>query len=182
MSLIGNTLLDKIVRVWKITNPAEILSKLNEDIQVMLRQKETNNNNGMDMSIINWEYLDNGKVKLEFAGAKNSLLYIEPNSHEMKEVKGDRKSIGGLQKSFQIFAFHEVILEKCTSIYLGSDGLEDQNNFKRKKFGRKRLIKTLCENVQQTFSAQQAIIETALETHMQGTTQRDDILWLGLKL
>lgn len=182
MSLIGNTLLDKIIRVWEVMNPAEILSKLNEDIQIMLRQEETGNNSGMDMTIIIWEEFTNGQVKLEFAAAKQELFYIEPQAEEIKELKGDRKFIGGKIREHQTFSNHCLTLEKGTLLYLGSDGLEDQNDNKRKKFGRKRLKSLLLENSKLPLDSQKEIIENALQEHMQSTIQRDDILWMGIRL
>lgn len=182
MSLIGNTLLDKIVRVWEILNPADILSKLHNDIQIMLRQEETNNNYGMDMVVITWETLKNNNIELRFAGAKNSIYYLEPNSQEIKELKGDRQSIGGKIKTKLRFTTHTLEIPRNTYLYLGTDGLEDQNNLKRKKFGHKRLIALLLENAIHPFHKQKEILENTLEAHMKDATQRDDILWMGFKV
>lgn len=182
MSLIGNTLLDKIVRVWEILNPADILSKLHNDIQIMLRQEETNNNYGMDMVVITWETLKNDNIELRFAGAKNSIYYLEPDANDLKELKGDRQSIGGKLNRKLTFTTHTLELTPDTYLYLGTDGLEDQNNPKRKKFGHKRLIELLLENSFHPFHKQKEILETTLKAHMKDSSQRDDILWMGFRL
>ena len=72
MTLIGVNLLDKIIRVWGITDPASILTRLHEEVQIVLRQQETGNRDGMDMVAITLEQQEN-KTLLTFSGAKNNL-------------------------------------------------------------------------------------------------------------
>lgn len=182
MSLIGNTLLDKIVRVWHILNPAEILSKLHEDIQIMLRQKETRNNGGMEMSVIVWEALPNQKIQVRFAGAKHALYYITPQDSQIKQIKGDRQFIGGLQKAHKIFTVHDLELNAGTTLYCGTDGFADQNNLQRKRIGRDLLLDTILANAHLPLSLQKNALENLLSGHMGDASQRDDILWMGIKL
>lgn len=182
MSLIGNTLLDKIVRVWKILEPAQILTKLHEDIQVMLRQEETGNNNGMDVCLVVLEKLADEQTKVIFSGAKNSLIYFPVDSVQACFLEGDRKSIGGEQNEKKFFTNKEVILAKGSVIYLASDGFEDQNDKKRKKFGKKRLVDLLEKNNHLPLAQQQEVLENALKLQMENTNQRDDITLIGVKL
>lgn len=67
-------------------------------------------------------------------------------------------------------------------IYLGSDGLEDQNNKKRKKLGRKKLKSIVQDYHNLPLDKQKEIFEKTLDEHMQDEFQRDDILWMGLRL
>ncbi|MEO1655960.1 MAG: SpoIIE family protein phosphatase, partial [Bacteroidota bacterium] len=119
---------------------------------------------------------------LTFAGAKNPLFYIRPNYTEIQEIKGDRLSIGGQLKGNQSFTRHEIILEEQTLIYIGSDGFEDQNNAKRKKLGKSRLKRNLLKIANLPLSVQRNHLEFFLKEHMKGTTQRDDILLIGVLL
>lgn len=180
MTLIGNTLLDKIVRVWKIVDPAKILDRLHEEIQIVLRQEETKNTSGMDVVVLSIEPHDDQHQKVIFAGAKNPLYY-SIDLKDIEVIKGDRKAIGGLQPSFN-FTSHEVLLPKGSLIYAGSDGLQDQNNRKRRVLGSKNLIAHLKQNMHLPLSEQHTEIEKMLERHMLGTTQRDDILFMGMRL
>ncbi|SFF55742.1 GAF domain-containing SpoIIE family protein phosphatase [Thermoflexibacter ruber] len=59
MSMIGNTLLHKIIKEKGVHNPAQILSYLHEDIISLLRQKEERNKDGMDVSICLFEKHNN---------------------------------------------------------------------------------------------------------------------------
>jgi serine phosphatase RsbU (regulator of sigma subunit)/tetratricopeptide (TPR) repeat protein len=185
MTLIGNTLLDKIIRVWNIFDPAQILTRLHEEVTIMLRQKETKNNNGMDLVLIMVESEPVSPPKeytISFCGAKNSLYYFLPNNPELQELKGDRKSIGGEQNDETVFTTQTITLPSGSMLYLGSDGIEDQNDAKRKKFGSKRLRALLAEVVDMPTDQQQETIESNLAQHMEGTHQRDDMLLIGVRL
>jgi serine phosphatase RsbU (regulator of sigma subunit) len=86
MSLIANNLLDKIIRVWDIYSPEEILERMHQEVQIVLRQNETDNNSGMDMGILVMERNENG-AKILFAGARRPMYYILPQSNEVEELK-----------------------------------------------------------------------------------------------
>ncbi len=178
MSLIGNTLLDKIIRVWKILDPAQILERLHQEIKIVLRQEETGNNYGMDISLLCLEKQDQALYKLTFAGAKSIMYLMRPDEMQLK-VKGDRRSIGGFQNESICFTNQKFKLCQGDFICVGSDGFVDQNNKRRKSFGEKRLMSLLKEISTQPVDLQKKRLEEALQAHMKGTTQRDDILLLG---
>ncbi len=182
MTMIGNTLLDKIIRVWHITNPAVILERLHAEIQTVLRQNETDSVNGMDAVIVVLEKTDDQQTKITFAGAKNPLYYLPFDKGELVEIPGARKSIGGIQDTSKQFTNHIIHLPPKSMLYLGSDGLQDQNDKNRKKFGKKRLIQLLNEVAHLPLDQQRQIIEANLSKQLQETTQRDDILWIGMRL
>ncbi|TAH20284.1 MAG: hypothetical protein EAZ08_06545 [Cytophagales bacterium] len=183
MTLIGNTLLDKIIRVWRITSPEKILARLNDEVRVVLRQEETKNFiDGMDMSIISMKSIENEQVHISFAGAKNNLYYCSAEDSQIQTVRGSRKSIGGSQNSKIFYENNEIILPLGSTIYLGSDGLQDQNNMMRTRFSERKLISVLQENCLLPLSVQQENIEKILDNYMAGTDQRDDILWVGIKI
>ena len=76
----------------------------------------------------------------------------------------------------------EIKLPANTVVFMGSDGLEDQNNRERKKFGRKRLKYLLTEIAHLSSAKQQLRIEEELDKFMSGVEQRDDILWIGFRV
>lgn len=182
MTMIGNTLLDKIIRVWNITDPASILERLHTEIQIVLRQHETHNINGMDAVVVALQTLDATKVQLTFSGAKSPLYYSIAGASTLQQLYGNRKSIGGIQDETRKFTNQVITLPKGSLLYIGSDGLKDQNDVRRKKFGKLRLMELLTEISPLPLVQQKQAIATALDLHMQDTTQRDDILWIGLKL
>ena len=180
MTLIGNTLLDKIIMVWKIVDPAQILNYLHKEVSTMLRQSDTGNNSGMDLVVLVMEDHDEDYKKVTFTGAKNPLYYATED--KIIRIRGDRKAIGGRQSSKTQFNNHELLLPKGSMLYAGSDGLLDQNNLKRRVFGSKRLMELLEINLHKPLDVQQKEIEKELDAHMGETSQRDDILLMGVKL
>jgi len=182
MANMGMMFLHSIIKQEKIYDPAKILENLHKQVAQTLKQQKTGNNNGMDIALLSLEKIANEKVQIKFCGAKRPLYYIETHQKEIKELKEIRKSIGGIQNIDKHFETQTLELSQGSLIYLGSDGLEDQNNSKRKKFGRKR-IKSIIENTHHLpLSEQKEVLENDLEEHMQDTLQRDDILWMGIKL
>jgi len=175
MTMIAHNLLNKIVRLRKITNPAKILQTLHEEVQVVLNQKETGNNSGMDAIALTF---NEERAKLVFAGAKNSLFYMKAGETEIEEIKGTRKSIGGIQNEDRLFENHTIPIVKGSFLYAGSDGYEDQNDFRRKKVGKQRLKRIIEENANHSLKKQKNLLMDFLQRHMEGTTQRDDIIFV----
>ncbi len=182
MTLIGNRSLDKIVKGLHLYAPSEILYRLHKEIRQLLRQEDTHNNFGMDMALLSWRQVDDESFKITFCGAKNDLYYISSQDNALKKLKGDRRAIGGEQNESIPFTDQELHLPKGSMVYLGTDGLEDQNDPKRKRFGRKSLEDLLISHHQKPLHEQQEILEEALDKHKLGSPQRDDILWMGFRL
>lgn len=181
MSMIGNLLLENIVMVNKETDPQTILNQLNDQTIKALQQENSQDLNGMDISLVSLRELENGEIFLSFSGAKRPLYYYDDVHKEMKVVKGTNKAIGGRQFDKQ-FEKNEITLKKDTLIYLGSDGFEDQHNENNKKIGRKRLLKELDAVHNLPMNKQKEHLESFLQHHMEGVHQRDDILLIGVKL
>ncbi|WP_299464425.1 7TM diverse intracellular signaling domain-containing protein [uncultured Microscilla sp.] len=182
MTLIGHILLDRIVRIHHVDDPSEVLTRLNDEVYRVLRQEETGNNNGMDATALVIEKRDAGDFQIDFAGAKSRLLYVDASDQALKELKGTRKFIGGFQMPNRGFEKKVIYLTPDSILYLGSDGLADQNDIDRKKIGTTRLKQLLISNAHLPLAQQKQAIVDTLAQHMEGTEQRDDILWMGIKL
>ena len=182
MSLIGSTLLEKIVLVYKITDPATILEKLHEEVRILLRQKETGNRDGMDLALCVLEKQADGKIKVAYSGAKRPLYYTEGADNQIFTLKGARKSIGGEQNENIRFETQTIFLSPNSCLYLSSDGVTDQNDAERVKLGESKLKYTLSSIVQKPMEIQKKSVEEMLDLHQRGTLQRDDILLLGIRV
>lgn len=182
MSLIGHMLLDRIVNVLKITNPAKILTRLDQEVLNILSKNWGHSDGGMDMSLVVLEKLADGQTQVDFAGAKNHLIYIDANKATLEEIKGSRKAIGREANNPTPFENHRITLPEGSLLYLRSDGFTDQNNTKRRKFGTRRLKQTFEKVHTLTLLEQKVFLNTLLERYMRDTEQRDDILLIGVKL
>ena len=182
MSMIGNALLSEIISKQKIVEPAQILEKLNEQIKIALKQDEKGNDDGMDVCLCLIDKENEKFSKLTFSGAKRPLYYIKQGSQIIETLKGDTKSVGGKQYKNRSFTEQELILYKGDMIYLTSDGLADQNDINKRKFGSTRLKEILSKNAYLSMGEQKGLLEKALEKHQEGTEQRDDITIVGAKI
>ncbi len=77
---------------------------------------------------------------------------------------------------------HELILPKGSFLYFGSDGYMDQNNVKRQKIGEKRFKEILLDKIDTGLKNQADSLLDELKKQLFGTTQRDDILLIGVQL
>ncbi|MBN1413682.1 MAG: SpoIIE family protein phosphatase [Bacteroidales bacterium] len=184
MSMIGNRLLNEIVNERRIDSPKEILEVLNTGIRSTLRQEQTDNNDGMDISICRFEKIANGEVLLTFAGAKRNMQIIKKERKEVIKLKGDRLSIGGSNESKGQIQFknHEIKLSKGDMLYLSTDGIIDQNGPDRSRFGTNRFEEILFKYSKFPMEEQEYSIRKEIERFRQHEEQRDDITLLGLKI
>jgi len=183
MSMIANTLLDNVIKINKILQPAQILESLHEQVKVGLKQETTQDRSGMDVALLVFEQPQgNDRFVIQFAGAKRPVYYVEANNNKLDVLPGTRRSVGGIQPARVIFENQNLELPKGSTLYLGSDGFEDQNDEKRKKFGVSKLQDLLLQLVDLPLDAQKEQLENALDAHMRNTHQRDDILLMGVRL
>ena len=182
MSLIGSTLLDRIVKLEHTYDPAEILSRLNEEVLVILRNNNFKSDTGMDVSLCALEYGEHMQVRITYAGARRPLYFVRDATRALQEIKGDRMHVGGVKTFERDFTNHEITLYQGDSIYLTSDGYIDQNDEQRKKFGKARFQELLQSIGHLPMEEQYQTLLDQLKNHMEGTEQRDDILVMGLKL
>lgn len=180
MSMIGNTLLNKIVMEWKVSQPSMVLEALNEQLREALKQKEMGNIvlAGIDIAFVT---IDNQDKKIYFSGAARPLLMIQ--NGDMKMVKGSIRSTGGFQpantKPFEDVSFE---LNSPTTIYLFSDGYADQISIAKKKFGLQRFTDLIYQSHNKPMAAQRELLFQMMENHLHGTDQLDDICVIGLRL
>jgi len=201
MAIIGNELLNAIVVEKEILKSNEILKMLRLGIQQVLKQQETRNQDGMDIALC---VLDKENHILEFSGAKNPFYYIEESEYtnqelntfqkivqkdtqkhllQLKEIKGDRITIGGILDFNADFKAHQLPFSTIDTFYLFSDGYQDQFGGQE---GRKLLTKNfkqiLFDNCHKTMFEQKEILGEFMDNWKKDYTQVDDILVIGVKL
>ncbi len=175
MTMIGTTLLDRVISVLKVREPQEILAVLNVELKETLRQKETNSLEGMDIAVLRIS-----DEEIVFSGAKRPLYFSQNGLFD--KIQAVRKSMGGRQNDKISFEQSVIVRKKNTTLYLCSDGYADQNNWQRTSFTEKRFTELLGLIQTRTLEEQKAILEEKLEEHMQNTEQRDDILVVGVRV
>lgn len=183
MSMIGDSLLNEIVNVHKITTPNIILNELHDKVRTALKQKESENRDGMDLALCK---VDLANRMLHFAGAKNPLYYFEQG--ELVVVKGDKVPIGGMQREMQrVFTNHEIPLGAPNSktFYIFSDGYQDQfGGLEKRKFlvsGLKNLLKQI--HLLPMEDQKKLLADTIADWMDKGNQEQiDDILIIGFRI
>jgi len=183
MSMIGKTILSEIVTGKKILNPCDILQELNRSIIESLNQdndKEDIQSDGMDITICQVDYAK----KLVTIGCANHVVFVVSND-TIEVIEGDMFSIGGLFTILQKpkFSNHEITIDRDMSIYIFSDGYQDQ-------FGGDKNQKFMMNNFKELiFSLRNLPMEeqkqALLKEHLAwrgNTRQIDDVLVIGIKI
>ncbi|MDX1957164.1 MAG: cyclic nucleotide-binding domain-containing protein [Leptospiraceae bacterium] len=179
MSMIANGILNDIVKVKKVTDPGQILTMLNIGLRGALNQEQTEIKDGLDIALC---YLDKKNRILKFAGAMNSVYYIQDDI--LNEIKGNRRSIGGDHKEeSQIFQSHELHFNSDLSFYISSDGYYHQfGGANRKKFSTRQFKEVLLEIHKEDVAIQRMILDERISNWMQDHDQLDDILVIGVQI
>ncbi|AFM02627.1 serine phosphatase RsbU, regulator of sigma subunit [Bernardetia litoralis DSM 6794] len=181
VSVIGNNLLSEIIESQRILSPAKILDTLNENVRRHLNQDQTNNRDGMDMSIC---VIDKTTKVLTFAGAKNPLLHIHDDKIEI--IKGDRFPIGGFDKHGQKpFTEHTIIPKKDSVFYMYSDGFQDQfGGLEKRKYMSRRFHKLLKHISSLPIKQQQNELDQEFEDWKDSGNEHqiDDVLVIGFRI
>jgi len=179
MSMIGYNQLDEITQNG-VTRADRILRELHKGIRRQLKQEETNNRDGMDMSLC---VINRYARTLQFAGAKNPLVYIQDG--EAKVIKGDRVPIGGMQSEKErYFTERTIKVDKPTWFYIFSDGYTDQfGGPKDRKYLLKNLKNFLLEIHEKPMKEQEKLLTDNLTQWMGGRDKQiDDVILIGFKL
>ena len=179
MSMIGMNTLNAIISRG-VAESDQILGELDHEIRTALQQEKTGNQDGMDVVLCIYR---KERGILEFSGAKNSLLYVQNN--EIHKLKGDRRAIGGksYRKQQNGFKKHTISIDQPTTIYLFSDGYQDQfGGENNTKFMSSKFNDLLLEIHQKPMEEQKEILDRTIQAWMGDHKQTDDILVMGVRL
>jgi PAS domain S-box-containing protein len=124
MSLVGYTLLNQTINMPEVNTPAHVLDFMNTELLNTLNKKQDEIviNDGMDMSVCVFNKESN---MLHYSAANHELCHIR--NGVLTQVKGDKQAIG-LQsvETYKPYTNHSVQLQKGDTVYMFSDGFEDQ--------------------------------------------------------
>jgi PAS domain S-box-containing protein len=182
MSAIGFLLLRNIMRREKTLSPAEILLQLHHGVVEVLQQESTdkNANDGLDIAL---SRVDLSTGHMLYAGAHRPCLVVPKDGSEVARLKGDRFSIGGTHgRGKTQFSDQGYDLRSGDRFYLFSDGLTDQFNPGKTKFGPKRVRETLLQYKSTPLGEQSNDFRRLLDQWMDGASQLDDILLVGVEV
>jgi tetratricopeptide (TPR) repeat protein len=182
LSMVGSTLLNEIINLKKVFDPALIIKELSIGLSntFVSKGKDDFNQDGMDISICK---INHETKKLYFAGANQPIYLVDSKS--TKEIKAQISSINGifaLNKNETITNF-EWDLKPDTMVYMSTDGYVDQiGEITNKKFLRSRYEKLLKEINGLPIEKQNQLLEETFDEWMGDSKQIDDILIIGFRI
>lgn len=182
MSIVGSILLREIVNDKRLKNAAEILERLNNGVINALGQtgdKEEIQDDGMDMTLL---IVDKKKKKINIALANHNAYLFK--GKEQINIEGDIFSIGGvLSKSMNAeYTNHEYDIENGNSIYMFSDGFQDQFGG---EVGKKYMATRFKYFINQIHSFSMQVQEHKIKNEFKAwqscEKQVDDVLVIGIQ-
>jgi serine phosphatase RsbU (regulator of sigma subunit) len=180
VSIICHNAMDKVIKEQKLTEPSDILDRVNELVQQAFSKGEGGISDGMDMSIC---CLNPVTRQLCWAGANIPLWIVRPGQDktEVIELKPDKQPIGRYVTN-KPFTKHTVELKENDSIYLFSDGYSYQfGGVNVKKITSRQLQQLLIDHGHEEMSTTKAALEAALKNWKGKLEQVDDITVIGLR-
>lgn len=181
MSMVGTTLLNKVVNDLGQTLPSQIMKQMDINILESLKQRGdiSSNRDGMDMAICT---IDSSKRELIFSGASRPLYLVRNN--ELTEYKSSIFSVGGyLAGNEKVFEDAYINYQSNDMIYIFSDGYADQfGGEKGKKFMSKNMRLLFSRIASLPLGEQKSEIHSNLIAWMGSLKQVDDILVIGIRL
>ncbi len=177
VSVVCHNALNRAVREFGLTQPAAILDKTTEIVLENFAKSEEEIQDGMDISIC---ALNTKTRKLEWAGANNSLIFI--NNGQLFETKADKQCIG-YNDEITAFTNHEFKIASDTIIYLFTDGFADQFGGQPERKLTKKKFKELLMSIHKLSIQQQSIeLDKFITNYKINTEQTDDILVIGVRI
>ena len=184
MSMLGIAFLNEIIRKEKNVQPNQALEKLRNYVKESLHQTERNDesHDGMDISLC---MIDIDNLKMDFAGAHNSVYLIRKNKEEKPEIivlEADPMPIGVYIRETP-FKNTTIQLKSNDCIYLFSDGYISQFGGKNNaKFMSTRFNELLLNIYDKSMKEQKAIIKSTFIDWKGTNFQVDDILVMGFRI
>ncbi|MGB0933959.1 MAG: PAS domain S-box protein, partial [Lishizhenia sp.] len=178
MTLLGINLINEIVLQEKISDPGKILTELHKKIlKILPRESSEKINDKIKCSIC----LFSDKSKdIQFASANAKMALIKDG--KAITLEGNKESIGAKTPEDFIFKTMAVELNKEDSLYMFSDGFEQQLNVQtNQKVGENNFFKILIELEKQKNENAKDFISKTLEEHIGTGTQSDDITNIKIK-
>jgi serine phosphatase RsbU (regulator of sigma subunit) len=179
MTMIGNALLNQIIKENLINEPALVLKELDKRLSATLqRQPDTQKiNDGMDILLCR---IDVDNQEITFSGAKRNLFIFQNST--LREIKGNRFPIGSFQYKEKEFHQESFYYQKDDVMYLFTDGYTDQfGGQENKKLGSKYFKDLLLQSHLLPMQEQKNLLMATFENWKQDHPQTDDVLVVGLR-
>ena len=178
VSVVGANGLNRCVKEFNLTKPAEILDKLSELVKETFEKDEDQVKDGMDGALC---AIDLKNKSLTYAGANNPLWIIRNATGEIEEIKANKQPIGNFEFA-KPFTNHELQMETGDTVYIFSDGYVDQfGGAKGKKFKYRTLKNLLLKHKSESLEAQYQLLDKVFIDWKGNLEQLDDVCMIAVR-
>lgn len=179
VSVMCHNALNRSVKEFNLTSPEQILNKTRELVLEEFSQSEDDMNDGMDISLCSLNRKDN---ELLWSGANNPLWIISEEGERIQEIKADKQPVGRHSRPVS-FTLHNIKLKEGDTIYIFTDGLQDQFGGPRgKKFKPTRLRSLFLSIFKLPLNVQREKIKEEFNLWKGEQEQVDDICIIAVKV
>ncbi len=178
MSILVINLLNSIVTHTLITDPGRIMNELDSRLKSILNtQEDVSFRDGVELTLC---VFDEVEPILQYCCAGSKFLIHNGSSFDI--VRGETKHIGDVQDHFSSYVTHNIILNNRSTLYLFTDGFQDQfGGVHNKKFSFRRLVEMFTENINLPLTHQGKSFEEEFISWKGSETQTDDITIIGIR-
>jgi serine phosphatase RsbU (regulator of sigma subunit) len=184
MSMTVHSLLNEIVIFGMETNPGQILTLLHQKLLETLQQDKGDAyaQDGCDLSLCRIDFLNK---ELTYAGAFNDIYAYD--GKKITPLGVTKKSIGGLSmlgesEPNREFSDNTIAISDPMMLILTSDGILDQLNLQNQPFGGEEFHACITELYSHHPDHMAELFESRINQWMNGVTQQDDQVLLGIKI
>lgn len=181
MCMLADAYLNQIVNLQQVFSPDEILENLCISIKKALKQDESNNKDGMDITIC---AINKSINQMLFSSANRSAILAENGN--FIEFKGTKRAIGGIDRTgLKPFEVHQIDMElhKGKMFYLYTDGFQDQFGGEHDtKILSKTFKQLLAQNAHLEVEEQKTLLSNFFNSWKGKQSQTDDVLVIGFRI
>jgi serine phosphatase RsbU (regulator of sigma subunit) len=193
VSVICSNALNKAVVEERVLEPDKILNRVREILIKRFSKSGEQVKDGMDISLVALTHAGAiGQQSLQWSGANNPLWIIRKGAESIEEIKPDKQPVG-YSYDMKPFTNHHLSLQQGDTIYLLTDGYQDQfggvtaneylqASMKAKKFKSSSLKNLLLSIQHQTMEEQKATLIKTLYDWKKDIEQIDDISIVGIRI
>lgn len=195
VSVVCSNALNQSVLQHKLETSGSILDKTTDLVVERFERSIEDVKDGMDIGLASIEKLDNGCMKVGFAGAHNNLWVVskrkdlgcesatlEQGEYYLHEIKANKQPVGKYDDRLP-FKTTDLILEKGERFYLYSDGYADQfGGPKGKKFKNKNFKQLILSTIKDELTIQENKLQANFEAWKGDLEQLDDVCVIGIEV
>ncbi|MCW3075646.1 MAG: protein serine/threonine phosphatase [Bacteroidetes bacterium] len=177
VSVVCINALNRAVNEFKLSEPNEILDKVNLFVNETFSKNNKQVHDGMDISLL---LIDRALNQIRWSGANNKLIYFENGL--VYGIKPDKQPIGK-NENHTPFTLHTLPLIPGSVFYLLTDGYSDQfGGAKNKKMGFATFKKLMEKNYFLPLDQQKINFESVFREWKKNGEQTDDVSLIGIKI